>query len=282
MIIAMAAFSVEDSLIKIISEKLPIGQILLILGLSGALVFITLGFIKKENIMPYEVFSCPMNVRIIAELLGRIFYSFALTLTPLSTTTMILQTTPIVVVAGASIFLREKVSLSRWVAILTGLVGVLIIIQPGAESFSILSMLAVLGMLGFAARDLASRAAPKSLGIISLGLHGFLSLALAGFLLSLFSAQSFIWPDEITLIHLIASIFSGVIGYGGLMKAMRLGEVSAITPFRYTRLLFGISIGIFIFGEKINSLMVFGCAIIVVSSFFALWPGRSSKLAGAL
>jgi drug/metabolite transporter (DMT)-like permease len=277
MIIAMAAFSIEDSLIKIISEKLPVSQILLILGLGGALVFAITGAIKKERMLLPEVLSHSMNLRVITEVIGRVCYSLSLALTSLSSTTIILQATPIVVVAGASIFFQEKVSLLRWLAVLTGMLGVLIIVQPGAESFSIFSMLAVLGMAGFAARDLASRAAPKSLGIFTLGLHGFLSLSLAGILLSFFSKHSFIWPDIITATYLFAAIIVGAIGYGGLIKAMRLGEVSAITPFRYSRLIFGISIGVFIFGERLDFSTILGCAIIVASSFFVVWSSRDKR-----
>ena len=277
MIIAMAAFAIEDSLIKAISEKLQIGHILFIIGLGGSFIFAALVLIKKERILFLEVLSGPMNLRIIAEVIGRVFYSLALALTPLSSTTIILQATPIVVVVGASIFFKEKVSLIRWLAILIGMVGVLIIVQPGTDSFSVFSMLAVIGMAGFAARDLASRAAPKALQIFTLGLHGFLSLSLAGFILTLFSEHSFILPDRVTSIYLVAAIFAGVIGYSGLIKAMRLGEVSAITPFRYSRLLFGIGIGVFIFSETIEFSTVLGCAIILSSSFFVVWSGRDNS-----
>ena len=47
-------------------------------------------------------------------------------------------------------------------------------------------------------------------------------------------------------------VLLGVVGYGSLISAMRIGEVSAITPFRYTRLIFGLSIGYFIFNEHVG------------------------------
>ena len=84
-------------------------------------------------------------------MVGRVFYSLALAFTPLASSTMILQATPIMVVIGAAIIFKEKVSVLRWAAV-TGLLGVLIIIRPTADNFSLLSILAVLGMLGFAGR----------------------------------------------------------------------------------------------------------------------------------
>ena len=106
---------------------------------------------------------------------------------------MILQATPLVVVAGASIFFNEKVGIViDGLAIGIGFVGVLMIVSPEEKEFNLLSLLAIFGMLGFALRDLASRATSPKLNIFTLGCHGFLSLAVAGIILSLISRQSFL------------------------------------------------------------------------------------------
>ena len=115
-----------------------------------------------------------MHARIITEICGRIFYSLALALTSLSSTTMILQATPLVVVAGAAIFWR-KVGVIRWLSIGLGFIGVLLVVSPNEKEFNFLSLLAILGMLGFALRDLASRAVSPKLNIFTLGCHRFLS-----------------------------------------------------------------------------------------------------------
>ena len=277
MILAMAAFAAEDSAIKYISEKMPLGQVLLILGLGGSLIYIFLGAIFRKNIFNDKFLTWPMHLRIIFEIIGRIFYSLSLAFTSLASTTIILQATPIVVVIGASIFFKERISLVRWIAIITGLSGVLIILQPGVDSFSIMSCFAIIGMFGFAARDLASRAAPKSLNIYSLGVHGFLSLAVAGLILLYFSNRSIVLPDIQTCGLLLISILFGVIGYGALIKAMRIGEVSAITPFRYTRLIFGISIGVILFNEKISFSIILGCLVIVISGIFVLYSQKHNQ-----
>ena len=148
--------------------------------------------------------------------------------TPLASSTMILQATPLAVVIGASFFFKEKVGALRWVAVITGLFGVLIIIQPTAANFSILSILAVLGMLGFAGRDLASRAVSKSIHVLTLGVHGFLSIAAAGVFLAVFFDENFIYPDLNTVWLLLLGSVLGAVGYSSIISAMRIGEVSAI------------------------------------------------------
>ena len=61
------------------------------------------------------------------------------------------------------------------------------------------------------------------------------------------------------------------------MTAMRTGEVSAVTPFRYTRLLFGLAIGAFLFGEQFDRYMITGCGLIVLSGLFILWRGKQAQ-----
>jgi drug/metabolite transporter (DMT)-like permease len=275
MILSMAAFAGEDSVIKALSEELPVSQIIFLIGIGGASVFAITGVLLKREILVPEINSLPMHARIVTEIFGRIFYSLALCLTSLSSTTMILQATPLVVVIGASIFFNEKVGVVRWLAICLGFVGVLMIISPEEAEFSLLSLLAIFGMLGFAFRDLASRAASPKLNIFTLGCHGFLSLAVAGIILSLILGQSFLTISGDTWLFLAAGVLLGVVGYGSLISAMRIGEVSAITPFRYTRLIFGLSIGYFIFNEHVGINAAIGCVLIVLSSFTILYRGRT-------
>ena len=84
----------------------------------------------------------------------------------------------------------------------------------------------------------------------------------------------FAMPDGKTSLFLLGAIVAGVAAYSCLMKAMRTGEVSAVTPFRYTRLLFGIALGIAWFGEQLSLAMMIGSGLIVVSGLFILWRGR--------
>ena len=93
MILSMAAFAGEDSIIKALSAELPVSQIIFLIGIGGAVVFATIGLLLKKEILVPEINSLPMHARIITEIFGRIFYSLALALTSLSSTTMILQAT---------------------------------------------------------------------------------------------------------------------------------------------------------------------------------------------
>lgn len=267
----MAAFAIEDSLFKMLAGALPVGQVLILFGAGGAFVFALWAFFKSELLLSENVISRPMRYRFLFEITGRLFYFLAVTLTTLSSATVILQATPIVVVAGASVLFSERVSWIRWLLILIGLIGVLLVINPTSASFSPLSVLAVIGMLGLAGRDLASRAAPARLDVSVLGFYGFVSVFIAGAVFSLWDARPFLRVELPVLLLLLAAISAGVIAYSCLMKAMRTGAVSAVTPFRYSRLLFGVALGVIAFDESLTVLMLIGCAFVVLSGMAILW-----------
>ncbi|KIC40136.1 membrane protein [Ruegeria sp. ANG-R] len=276
MIAAMALFAIEDALLKGVSALLPIWQVLVLFGTGGAIVFACVTTLRGGQLFHPDVLSRPMKVRVFFEILGRMFYLLAIALTPLSSATVILQATPLVVVAGAALFFGETVGWRRWSAILIGLIGVVVIIRPTGDSFSALSLLAVLGMLGFAGRDLASRAAPITLGTDVLGFYGFLSIIVAGFAYQPWEGTSMVALNAVTGAHVAAAVAIGTMAYASLMKAMRTGEVSAVTPFRYSRLLFGIGLGIFLFQEQLDQTMWIGSALIVASGLYILWRGRKA------
>jgi drug/metabolite transporter (DMT)-like permease len=265
---SMAGFAVEDVFVKAAAQTLPLGQVLLTIGLTGMLVFAAMAARQGEPLMPAAFLSRPMLVRCAFEITGRLFYGLAITLTALSTTSAILQATPLVVVAGAAFVFGEKVSAQRWLAVLAGFAGVLIILRPGSD-FAALSLLAVVGLLGFAGRDLATRAAPKGLSNRQLGALGFAMLAAAGAILLAVTGGVRV-PTGIDLGHLAGGTVFGVLGYHALTYAMRTGEVSAVTPFRYTRLIFAMVLAMALFGERPDLATWIGAALVVGSGIFAL------------
>ena len=147
---SMAGFAVEDVFVKAAAKGLPLGQVLLTIGLAGMLVFVAMATRQRESLLPPAFLSRPMLARCGFEVTGRLFYGLAITLTALSTTSAILQATPLVVVAGAALVFGERVTPQRWLAVLVGFVGVMVILRPGSD-FSALSLLAVVGLRSWTA-----------------------------------------------------------------------------------------------------------------------------------
>jgi drug/metabolite transporter (DMT)-like permease len=277
MVAAMAAFSLEDAFIKRVTLAWPIAQVLVAFGLAGALVFGVAARLGRTKLLVSAVWSKPMRWRAVFELIGRLFYVLAVALTPLSSATVILQATPVLVVLAGSLIFKEQVGWRRWVAVLAGLLGVLIILRPGADAFSPLSLLTIAGMVGFAGRDLASRAAPPELGTVHLGFFGMLTVVLAGALYALWSGQAWVWPDGGVSLVLLAAVLVGTLAYAALMRAMRTGDIATVTPFRYSRLLFGVGLGVGVFGERLDAGIVLGSLVIASAGVLIAWDARQRR-----
>lgn len=270
---SMAGFAVEDVFVKAAARVMPLGQILLLMGIVGVLVFALMAMARGEAVAPRAFVAPAMLVRSAFEVVGRLFYGLSIALTALSTTSAILQATPLVVVAAAALIFGEKVGWQRWMAVIVGFVGVLVILRPGVEGFSALSLLAVVGLLGFAGRDLATRAAPKGLSNRQLGVLGFAMLATAGAILLAWSGGA-VLPDLHGLALIAGGSVFGMLGYHALTGAMRTGEVSLVTPFRYTRLVFAMILAMAIFGERPDAATWAGAALVVASGIYTLTRSR--------
>lgn len=260
---AMALFAVEDMFLKAAAQTMPLGLVMVMMGLAGVIWFSAVSLSRAEPPYPRSLASRTMALRSLSEIVGRVFYGLAIALTPLSVASSILQATPLVVVLGAALLFGEKVGARRWALILLGFAGVLIIIRPGLSGFDALSLLAVAGLLGFAGRDLATRAAPLTLSNAQLGNSGFAMLALAGLILLGVGGAVPALPDAASLLKAAGATGFAILAYSFLTTAMRTGEVSAVTPFRYSRLLFAMVLGIAVFGERPDGATLLGAAVIV-------------------
>ena len=283
MTLSMAGFAVEDLFIKLASRHVPVGQVMVTMGLCGMLVFGLMARTRGEAAFPRAFLLPGLLLRSGFEVAGRLFYALAIALAPLSTTSAILQATPLVVIAGASVIFGERVDWRRWAAIMVGFCGVMIIIGPGVigtgvDGFSALSLLAVAGMLGFAGRDLATRAAPKVLSNRQLGVLGFAMLGLAGLIVLAFSGGAHL-PSLPQAGYIGGALVFGVAAYWAVTQAMRLGEVSVITPFRYSRLVAALIIGFTVFGERPDLLTLLGAALIIGSGLYTFARERLRKRA---
>ncbi|AFO88714.1 DMT family transporter [Phaeobacter inhibens] len=269
MVLAMAAFALEDMFIKSAARSLPVGQILILFGAGGMVIFAIVARAQGHRLWNPVFCTRALLVRSVAEVAGRLCFTLAIALTPLSSASAILQATPLVVSAGAVVFFGEHVGLRRWLAIAAGFIGVLMILRPGASGFELASLFAVAGTLGFAGRDLATRAAPAGLSNAHLGLAGFAMLVVAGLIALPFGAPMKT-PDAATTIDLAAATLVGVVAYQALTGAMRVGEISVVAPFRYTRLIFAMVLGVVVFQERPDMWTLIGSAVIVISGGFTL------------
>jgi drug/metabolite transporter (DMT)-like permease len=274
---AMLFFAIADAWIKIASKTLPTGEILMFMGLGGTLVFFVIAMRRGDKVFTKAILNRSILLRALGEMVGTVGMITALALIPYSTTAAITQAIPLVITMGAALFLGETVGWPRWTAIGLGFVGVLLIIRPGVDSFDPNSIFAVIAVLGLSVRDLATRTAPRLITTPVLSTYGFIVLIPMGMGLWLLSGGGEI-PDLLHSAYLVGIVAMAALGYAAITKAMRMGDVGAITPLRYTRIVFAMGIGVVVFGEKLDTMTLIGTAIVIISGLFTIYREHRGRV----
>lgn len=276
MVLSMLGFALEDTFIKLTSDALPVGQIIAVLGAGGGLILAVILLIQGRRLFSADMLSRPILLRALGEVSGTLCFVTAIVLTPISSASAILQATPLAVTLGAALFLAEPVGWRRWSAIIVGFLGVLLIVRPGLDGFNALSLFAVAAVFGLALRDLSTRRVPASITSMQLSFLAFVVLIPAGLVLMLAQGTPAVMPAGREMLFLGAAMIIGVLAYYAIVAAMRVGEVSFVTPFRYSRMLFALIVGILVFDESPDMLTLIGAAIIIASGVYTLL--RESKI----
>lgn len=269
MTLAMAGFTLADANLKLASETVSTGQITLALGIGGTALFWFMLARKGEPLFSPIFFEKPVMVRTLGEMIATIFIVLALTYSSFTGVTAIIQTLPIVLTLVSFMFLGEKVGIHRLSAVAIGFVGMLVIVRPGSDGFDIYSGFAILAVAGMALRDIGSRLSASHHSSVRLAVFGTLSQIVAGLGFMLFEPAPS-WPSLEAWGYLFGLIAFASFAIVIITKAMRVGELSAVSPFRYTRLIFGLSAGVIIFDDKLDAYMLTGCAIILFAGLY-IW-----------
>ena len=269
MIIAMGCLTLTDMLIKIASQSLPIGQVMITYGIGALVVFWGLLRIKGEPIQLSPLTNPAVIWRNVGDLIAMNSMFLALVYVPLSTIGAVIQAVPLLVTAAAALFLGEQVGLRRVSAIFAGFLGTLLIIQPGANTFDITATLVLVAALGMALRDIATKLVRESFSTLLLSFYSCFLFILSGSILLLITGVPSL-PDWGDVAMLVAMIIAGCLGFFFMTEAVRLGDMSVVIPFRYSRLLFSMAAGILILGEQVNAMMFIGSTLTMLSGVY-IW-----------
>ena len=269
MVIAMGCLTLTDMLIKIVSQTLPTGQVMIFYGVGALVVFWGLLRIKGESIQLSPLTNPAVIWRNVGDLIAMNSMFLALVYVPLSTIGAVIQAVPLMVTAAAALFLGEKVGLKRVSAIFIGFLGTLLIIQPGATTFDITATLVLIAAIGMALRDIATKLVCEKFSTLLLSFYSCFLFIFSGSILLIIKGDPSV-PSLENIFILTAMIVAGCLGFFFMTEAVRLGDMSVVIPFRYTRLLFSMAAGILILGEQVNAIMLIGSALTILSGLY-IW-----------
>ncbi|WAX92977.1 DMT family transporter [Aminobacter sp. NyZ550] len=273
MVVAMAAFTFNDTLSKLAAQTINPGQLMLVRGLFATTLISLLAW-QQGALKGYRSYWHPMVfLRLVGEVGGTVCFLAALPHLPLGNISAVLQALPLAVTMGAALFLGEAVGWRRWLAIASGFGGVLIIVRPGFEGFNAFSLLALLSVAFCAVRDLATRKIPGHIPSLFVSTTTTVIITVTG-ALTIVPFGGWV-PVSVNLVAFLAGAAVLVLfGYQFVIMAMREGEISFIAPFRYTALIWALSLSVFVFGDIPDLAMIAGAAVIVASGLYSLYRER--------
>ncbi|WP_304618255.1 DMT family transporter [Paracoccus sp. (in: a-proteobacteria)] len=272
---SMVAFTCNDAVVKFVSQDLPLYQVI---ALRGMVVMALIALLAQRQgglrLRIDRTARRPMGLRLLGELGSTVLFLNALQHMAIGDLTAIMQALPLAVMLGAALFFGESLGWRRLTAVLVGMVGVLLILRPGTGAFGIWSLVALGAMLLVALRDLATRSFGAQVGSATIAFYAAAAVTAMGLALSLFQGWEAPSLRQLVLLGLSGLFLS--VGYVTAVAAMRVGEISAVAPFRYTSLLAAIILGLLVFGEWPDAWTWAGSALVVGAGIYTIW--RESRL----
>lgn len=267
MVIAMAGFSCNDAMIKLLALDLDLYQAIFLRGMVvttafAALAAATGGLRRRIGVRDRRA----LTGRTIGEILGAFCFLTALTQLPMANATAILQSMPLAITLAAAWMLNEPVGWRRYAAIAVGFFGVLVIVRPGSEGFNAYALLALIAVGLFSLRDLSTRLiSPDVPTFLAAGITSAFTTLAAG-IVSIFTGWHAVAPEHLLILVIGSACL--MIGYSFSIIAMRTGDVAVISPFRYTLLIWAMLLGWAVYGDIPDVWMVIGALIVVASGIY--------------
>ena len=273
MMASMSGFVINDTFMKSLFINYPLIEIIFLRALFCLLLLMLVMKFKRVSIVKYSRTSWNlMLLRGFAEVMATLSFLYALKHLPLPNVTAIIQILPLTVTMAAALFLNESVGFRRWTAIIIGFIGVLIVIKPGTEGFSGYSYYAVLSVVFVTMREVVTRKLPDEVPAITatfitaLGVTIMSAIALPFITLKALDASAVIFVCSAGIAIFFGYLFS--------IKAMRVGEISLVSQFRYTGMIWAILLGYVIFNDIPAPNTIIGVFIIVASGLYAFHRKR--------
>ena len=266
MLSAMAFFCVGDALIKLVGRDLPVGQIMFARGfIASAIVLCLIAY--QGHLGQFRNTLTPlMSLRTLCEIGATITFFSGLVRLPFADCNAIAQFMPLAVTALAALLLKEAVGWRRWLAAVVGLIGVLIIIRPGTSAFD-WNALWIVGTVFFVAlRDVITRRIGPGLSPFVVAAVSVMATTMAGAAMA--PLESWVQPTPLHIAQLTGAAVMILGGLTYIVQAMRQGEVAVVAPFRYTAIIFAVTIGYVVFGEVPDNWTFVGLAVVVSAGIY--------------
>jgi len=276
---AVACFSVADTFSKTLASRQPVP--LLVWARWGVQVLALLLWLAP-TMGVRMVYTRQLRMQLIRGVLlisSSVCFFLALRFLPLAEATALNYLTPTLVIVIAIAFLGERLTFARGAFVVAGLVGMLMIVQPGADLFKAASLLALASATFYALYQITTRMLAGEDPRVTLFYPGLVGVGI----------MTLVWPwfgtrIDVTWVDAGMMLCVGVIATAGhfmLILAFQRAPASALTPFTYVHLVFATMIGWMVFGDLPEAMTFAGMALIAGSGLWLTWHERRKALIAA-
>ena len=277
MSIAMLGYISNDTVIKYFASDLPVSQTIFIRGIFVTILISIFCWQRTAFRNSIKKRDWPLVIiRTAVDLCATLLFLTALFNMPLANASAILQTLPLSVTLLGALLLGETFGRYRAIAILVGFLGAILIIKPGSSGFNNYSLFAVAAVLFITVREITTRKISKESSTLLITLITAASITVGGAFGGLLSQNWLPVPMETILGLIMASIFIFVAYYFSI-PAMQFGDISFVSPFRFTLMIWAVLFGFLFFNEIPDRLTVIGLIIVVAAGIFTYYRELSSS-----
>lgn len=272
MMLGMAVFVTNDSLVKLASSTMPTGQLISLRNFMATLLLLALVFATGQASQLRRALHPAVMTRSSLDLIATLLFIVALFHMPIGNVTAINMSSPLMMTAVAAVVLHLPVGWRRWTAVAVGFGGIMLIVQPRAEGFNAYALVALCSTVFVVARDLSTRRIGQDIPSLIVATTNSVFVTGGALVLSAFEGWVAIGWREYTLLA-SAGVFL-IIGYLLIVDAFRHGDIATVGPFRYTGLIWALLAGYLIWGDMPNGLAWAGIVIVVASGLYVLHRER--------
>ena len=262
MFISICAFSVMDVIVKW-TDEYPVGQVLFFRGFCGLIPILFI--IPKERYVDFYKTSRPLLhfKRCIAGIIALISIIIALRNLPLATVVSVTFAAPIFTTIFSIFLLNEKVGFYRWLAVMVGFIGIIVISEPGFSSLNFYFILPIIFCLGLSYVAITIRRLSTTEPVWLIGFFFSISIMILSFFTFY---QNWMLPNLIDLVLLSLIGILGGLANLWLTQSYKLSEVSLVTPVKYLAIVFAIFFGYLIWDEVPTTKTLIGAILLIASS----------------
>ncbi len=272
MVVGTLGYVTNDALIREATESgLDVYQALCLRGIAMSVLFAAVVGRRGERIGRDRI-TRPLIVRVASELVASVLFFGALIHVDFANAQTILLIVPFAVTLIAALSLGEVVSGRLYATVLLGFVGVILVVQPATDGFSVWSIV-ILASAGFqVVREFATRRVADDIAASTVALATAVAMAMLTGVIAAFSGWNTITGRTAGLVALAAACL--MVGYVFTIQTVRVGDLSVSAPFRYTALPGAVILGYLFFAEIPNALTVAGCVVIFGCGLYAIHVQR--------